>query len=303
MRIEHDHADLLTNEGVLIAENISLVRAPDLLGTWLLTLPTGDTVFRGAFAPQSGFAVFAPDSNDLQARGAVLLMARANEDLPALTPDRMAYTRVGLHPEAGDGEVGTLERTAEDMYTQTARTPAPPWAGTLDDRPLGYWNIDPWRWTLYDSQTGMEFELVPTYQGMGAIAVERTPEIGGTGLLLAWAARAPEGLPRAGDLFCGGVTYEAGGRGIAPLSLPAALPGNDTFQWVGGFQQTIRAQAGVGGLFLLSDGLNPFLQSGAIAVGDAFDELLVVLPLDPQSARAAWGMMACVRTDLVPAGP
>jgi hypothetical protein len=299
MRVERNHADLLTNEGELVNAEISLVPAPDLYGTWLLTHPISGVVYRGAFAPTSGFAVFVPDD---RAGGAampasVILMAKANEEVPAVPADALAYTRIGRLPARGDGEVGTLRKTRDDAYMQEARYAAPP-LNIQPDRELGFWNIDPWRYTLYDASSGAEVELVPTSSGMGAIGVERTPEAGGVALMLGWTLRAPGGLPRVGDLFCAGLTWDRMG-GMQPQALPATLSDDGTLQWAGGFSQRL---SDIGGLYQLEGGLNPFGLDGAVAIGDADDELLIVLPLDPgpDNVQAVWGLMACVRTDLVP---
>jgi hypothetical protein len=297
LRIERDHADLLTNEGDLITAEISLVPAPDLYGTWLLTHPISGVVYRGAFAPNSGFAVFVPDDRAGGAPGSLMILARANEDVPTVPADAMAYTRIGRLPARGDGEIGTLRKTRDDAYVQEARYPAPP-LNVLPDRELGFWNISPWRWALYDDTTGAEFELVPTFNGMGAIAIERTPADGGVAMLLGWTLRAPGGLPRAGDLFCGGLTLDPMG-GTQPQALPATLSGDGTLQWAGGLSQRM---TDINGLYQLDGGINPFGLDGAVAIGDADDELLILLPFDPgpDNVQAVWGMMACVRTDLVP---
>jgi hypothetical protein len=297
MRVERNHADLLTNEGALVAAEISLVPAPDLYGTWLLTHPVSGVVYRGAFAPTSGFAVFVPDALAGGAPANIIVMARANEEVPAVPADSMAYARIGRRPARGDGEVGTLRRVRDDAYMQEARYPAPP-LNVLPDRELGFWNIDPWRSTLYDTPTGDEIELVPTANGMGAIGVERTPADGGVALLLGWTLRAPVGLPRVGDLFCGGLTWDPMG-GMQPQALPATLSGDGLLQWAGGLSQQL---TDVNGLYQLDAGFNPFGLDGAVAIGDADDELLIILPLDPgpDNVQGVWGMMACVRTDLVP---
>jgi hypothetical protein len=297
LRVERNHADLLTNTGELVTAEISLVPAPDLYGTWLLTHPVTGVVYRGAFAPTSGFAVFVADNRDGGAPANIIVMARANEDVPSVPADALAYTRIGRLAARGDGEVGTLRKIRDDAYMQEARYPAPP-LNILPDRELGFWNIDPWRYTLYDSPTGAEIEVVPTANGMGAIGVERTPADGGVALLLGWTLRAPGGLPRVGDLFCGGLTWDRMG-GMQPQALPATLSDDGTLQWAGGFSQRM---TDINGLYQLEGGINPFGLDAAVAIGDADDELLIVLPLASVQGnlQTVWGVMACVRTDLVP---
>lgn len=296
-RVERHRASLLTSEGELVTSEMSLVPAPDLHGTWLLTHPETGVVYRGAFAPTSGFAMFVPEDRSGAAPASIIMMARANEDVPAVPADALVYTRIGRHAARGDGEVGTLRKTRDDAYMQEARYPAPP-LNILPDRELGFWNIDPWRYSLYDAATGAEIEVVPTANGMGAIGVERTPAEGSVALLLGWTLAAPGGLPRDGDLFCGGLTWDTM-DGMQPHALPATLSGDGMLQWAGGLSQRL---TDVNGLYQLDGGFNPFGLDGAVAIGDADDELLIVLPFDPgpDNVQGVWGMMACVRTDLVP---
>lgn len=299
LRIERRRADLLTNDAQLVAADVSLVPAQDLYGTWLLTMPTTGVVYRGAFAPNSGFAVFAPDTaRDPGAAGSLLLLARANEDAPAVPPVEMVYARIGRAPEAGDAEFGSLRKTAEDTYVQESRYPAAAAVGQLPDRFLGFWNLDPWRWTLSDPSDGSEFELVPTFHGEGVIGVERRGDQGGVSLMLGWGKTAAGVVPRAGDLFCGGLLWDENAQSAMPVALSATMAGDGSIAWVGGYTQVLTE---IGGVYLLDGGLNPFLQNNGVAIGDGLDELLVIMPFDYQAVRTVWGMMACVRTDLIAA--
>jgi hypothetical protein len=299
LRIEPRRVTLLNDQARPVPGEVHLSLAGDLAGTWRLTLPTTNTVFRGAFAPTSGFAVFAPDAREADAPASVLLLARVNDEVPATVPDFFAYTVIGRDAAAGDGEVGTLRQSDPAAFVQESRVPAPPNLGLLPDRSLEFWSIDPWRSTLYDPATGTEIEVVPTSQGLGVIGVERRLDDAGTGLMLGWVARPLAGLPRAGEFFCGGARYDDAAGAPVPLSVSASMPGDGTIQWVGGFQQRLTLE---GATYSLGDGLNPFLRSNGLALADGWDEVLTILTIDPEPAAAniVWGLLTCVRTDLVP---
>jgi hypothetical protein len=297
MRIEPRRVTLLSNDARPIPGEVNLTLAGDLYGTWRLTIPTTQTVFRGAFAPTSGFAVFAPDAREAGAPASVLLMARVNDEVPTTLPDTFAYQTIGRDPVAGDGELGFTRQQDATHFVQEARYPAPPRLDLLPDRALDAWAIDPWRTTLYDPVSGAEIEVVPTAQGLGVIGVERPVDDSGSRLMLGWVSRPPAGLPRAGEFFCGGARYDDAAGVAVPLSVSASMPGDGTIQWVGGFQQQITLSESV---LLLDGGLNPFLRSNGIALTDGWDEVFTVLTLDPLRADIVWGLMTCVRTDLVP---
>jgi hypothetical protein len=139
---------------------------------------------------------------------------------------------------------------------------------------------------------------VATSSGAGVIGFERTPTEDGAALVLGWMRRAPAELPRVGNLFCGGLKW-APADGIQGLALPATLSVDGTLRWAGGLSQQM---TNVNGFFQLGGGVNPFGLDDSLAVSDVDDEVLIILPLDtgPESAHGVWGMMACVRTDLVP---
>ncbi|MCK6573359.1 hypothetical protein L6V77_19950 [Myxococcota bacterium] len=297
LRIEPRRVTLLNDQARPVPGEVNLTLAGDLYGTWRLTLPTTDTVYRGAFAPTSGFAVFAPDARQAGAPASVLLLARVNDEVPATVPDTFGYSVIGRDPGAGDGEVGILRQLDPMAFVQENRFPAPPTPGTLPDRTLEFWPIDPWRNMLYDPETGTEIEVVPTAQGLGVIGVERRLGEAGTGLLLGWVPRPPPGLPRAGDLFCGGARYDDAAATAVPLSLSATMTGDGAIQWVGGFEQHITLD---GSTYFLDGGLNPFLRNNGLALADGWDEVFTVLSVDPLRADIVWGLLTCVRTDLVP---
>jgi len=297
LRIEPQRITLLDDQARRVEGEVNLSLAGDLHGTWRLTLPTTDTVFRGAFAPTSGFAVFAPDARQAGTPASVLLLARLNDAAPATVPGTFIYSMIGREPSAGDGELGLLRQIDPTAYIQESRYPAPPTPGTLPDRALEFWPIDPWRSLLHDPETGTEIEVVPTAQSLGVIGVERRLGDGGIRLMLGWASLPAPGLPRAGDLFCGGARYDLDAGTAVPLSLSATLDGNGTIQWVGGFEQHITFD---GANYFLDSGLNPFLRSNGLAVVDGWDEVFTLLSIDPIRADIVWGLLTCVRTDLVP---